>query len=298
MEINKNGIVYKHMQKHRISFAVIVALVVMLFAYTVIGSAPYISSYINGAVPLDTERYKTECKTENYPEPFEFHRGEDKSIPNYAVKGTSYWQDDKFEFEITLSDVKNTGITYTSKTTGSASSDEVESAVIYSADIGGIQTFIITYPDTDYKDGDKISGIFNTIPQIVKYNLAEYSNSIKQSDKISSYIFDTRGIEMESAGFDMISCIILFVFVLLLSGKLVIQFINPLHTPTYRQFEKYGDPLVIADSVDSEVEMSGKKISKKELITQSWIVSEDVFKLKVVKNHLKFGNIKYVSDKN
>lgn len=293
--INKNGTVYKYMKKHRSAYAAVVVLIAIFFVYTLMGAMPYILTAVNGSTPLDRERYQKECKTEQYPQPFEFHRGDDKSIPNYAVKKTSYWQDNKYEFSLTLTDVKKTGITYTTQTTGSISKDDMESAVVYSTDIAGIKTYVLAYPDTNYKPGDTITGIFNKMPQIIKYNLAENSKSVKESDTIGAYIFDTRGIEMDSAGFDMTFCVILLIIIIFLGVKLAYQFVNPLSAPTYSQLGKYGDILSVADNVDSEIAAANKKISKKELITDSWIISDDVFKLKIVKNHLKFGNIEYVS---
>ena len=71
--------------------------------------------------------------------------------------------------------------------------------------------------------------------------------------------------------------------------KVVIQYINPLSTPTYRNLEKYGDIKTISDDVEDQLAKLGvtniKK--KKPVVTDDWIISEEPFKLKIAKNHAK-----------
>ena len=94
---------------------------------------------------------------------------------------------------------------------------------------------------------------------------------------------------MENEGFDLVVCIILLAIILFLSVKIVIQYINPLSTPTYRNLEKYGDLKSICEDVEAQLKEAGitRVKKKRSAITPDWIVSEEPFKLKVAKNHAK-----------
>ena len=74
-----------------------------------------------------------------------------------------------------------------------------------------------------------------------------------------------------------------------LAIKTIIQYINPLSTPTYRSLEKYGDIKTISDDVEDQLHKVGVTCvkRKKPVYTFDWIVSEEPFKLKVAKNHAK-----------
>ena len=94
---------------------------------------------------------------------------------------------------------------------------------------------------------------------------------------------------MENEGFDIIVCIILLCIFIFLTVKVIIQFVKPLSTPTYRCLSKFGDIKTISDDVEDQLKKEGiTSVKKKQpAVTTDWILTEEPFKLKIAKNHAK-----------
>ena len=75
----------------------------------------------------------------------------------------------------------------------------------------------------EIKEGTVAEGIFAPIAPVVAYDLintADYSER-----EYFKYVLDTRGIEMENEGFDLVMCIILLAIILFLTIKIIVNFI-------------------------------------------------------------------------
>ena len=286
------GTVYKSMKKHRLKFLVTEILLVILLISYFCASYEYISNIFTGGVAFDEARFAKEAETIEVGEPFELHRNDNVSINDYALRPDSYWQGNHYEFVLNLTHAQKLGISYNNQTTLSGSDETYDeiSSNLYVADIGGIKTLVLAYPHQNLADIESIDGIFTAIPLIVAHDVAA-SGAFKPTDEICKYMIDTRGIEMESERFDLIFCAVLFGIIIYLAAKLALQFADYHFTPTYRQLAKYGPIDEIEAQVDAELADARKE--KKQLVTASWIVSEDTFKLKIVKNHMKHGKFAY-----
>lgn len=284
--------VYKSMKKHRLKFLVTEILLVILLISYFCASYEYISNIFTGGVAFDEARFAKEAETIEVGEPFELHRNDNVSINDYALRPDSYWQDNRYEFALDLRCAKKLAISYSNQTTLSGSDETYDeiSSNLYVADIGGIKTLVLAYPHQNLAHIESIDGIFTAIPLIVAHDVAA-SGAFKPTDEICKYMIDTRGIEMESERFDLIFCAVLFGIIIYLAAKLALQFADYHFTPTYRQLAKYGPIDEIEAQVDAELADARKE--KKQLVTASWIVSEDTFKLKIVKNHMKHGKFVY-----
>ncbi len=289
---SSQGTIYKSMKKHRVKFLVTEILLIVLLAGYFSGCYEYISNIFIGGVAFDEARFAREVETVEVGEPFELHRNDNLSINDYALRPDSYWQDNRYEFALNLKHAQKLGLSYNNQTTGSGSDETYDeiSSNLYVADIGGIKTLVLTYPHQNLAEIESIDGIFTAIPLIVAHDVAA-SGAFKPTDEICKYMIDTRGIEMESENFDLIFCAVLFGIIIYLAAKLALQFMDYHSTPTYRQLAKYG----LIDEIEAQVdaELADARKEKRQLVTENWIVSEDTFKLKIVKNHMKHGKFVY-----
>lgn len=288
-----NGIIYKSMQKHRRRFLIIEILLAVFLIWYFVMCQEYIINVFQGAVDFDEARFASEVATLEVGEPFELHRNDDISINDYAIRADSYWQDDKYEFNVSLKNVQKLDVDFNNETTGTDGRGDEISSNMYVADIGGIKTLVLTYPHTHLASEDAICGIFTSIPLIAAHDVAK-SKMFNPTDEICAYMLDTRGLEMESESFDLLFTSVLLIVVIYLGIKLWRQYRDYLRTPTYRQLTKYGDAKDIAYKIETELADGVKE--KKRLVCENWIVSEDTFKLKIVKNHMKHGNFRYTPE--
>lgn len=287
----KDGFIYSSMYRHRIKLLCYLLTVVVVFVMYFMAFKPYVLNVLCGSVPLDEQRFFKEAEMISIPSDASLGRNDAVTIRNYSLKSTSYWQDETYEFDVKLSDVYKTPITYTTRNTSDnfseEASDEILSAVLYSAKINGVHTLVLAYPHQELADGITVTGIFTGFPLVVTADLAGCGEFAGQ--ECYKYMLDIRGIEMESERFDIMVCAILLLLALYMTVKLVIYFVNPYLTPTYRGLDKYGDIGTVAEDVEAQLKEAGiTKISKRNpAITEDWIVSEDSFKLKITKNHAK-----------
>jgi len=291
-KVAPGGTIYKSMKKHRVKFLVIEILLIVLLVGYFAATYEYISNIFVGGVAFDEARFAKEAETIAVGEPFELHRSDDVSINDYTLRPDSYWQDNHYEFALDLKSAQKLGISYSNRTTMTGTDETYDeiSSCLYLADIGGIKTLVLAYPHQDLSAIDTIDGIFTSIPLIVAHDVAA-SGAFAPTDEICQYMVDTRGIEMESERFDLVFCTVLFGIIIYLAAKLVLQFADYHHTPTYRQLAKYGPIDEIEAQVEAELAAARKE--KRQLVTENWIVSEDTFKLKIVKNHMKHGKFVY-----
>lgn len=287
----KDGLIYKGMNHHRhLKIRSIIILTIILALYFA-SFKPYITNVLFGSVPLDMARFKADAETVVLSDG---NIEEDKVNPVInakVIKNNSYWQDDRYEFDITLENVDKTPITYTTKNTDSSytegSSKEVTSAVLYTADIAGVKTLVLSYPHDELKSSTVVTGIFASIPPVVKKDICAIGNYAES--EVYEFMLDTRGIRMESEDFDILVFMVLLLAILFLTVQLCVYYINPYLTPTYRGLEKYGEITSVIEDVEAQLREKGiSKVTRKQTAyTEDWIVSEDVFKLKVSKNHAK-----------
>lgn len=286
------GMIYKSMKKHRTRFLVTEIFLIALLLLYFIMCYEYISNVFMGAAAFDEAKFASETETIAVGEPFELHRSDNVSISDYALRPDSYWQENKYEFDVKLENAQKLPVSFTNATTDTgddSESDEI-STNLYIAQINGIKTLVLCYPHQDIASTDTVTGIFTSIPLVVAHDVAG-CGAFASDDEICSYMLDTRGIEMESETFDVVFCLILLLVIIFLGIKLIIQYTDFHRTPTYSQLAKYGEIQEIEEQVEGELTLGVRK--KKKTVTENWIVSEDTFKLKIVKNHLKHGSFNY-----
>ena len=199
------GYIYGEMKKYRRKFLLILMVLAILWATYFVANSPYIFNRFLPHGELDVSHFSKNSKNVSVGEPFELHRNDDTTIPDYALKGASYWKGSKYEFIVPLSDMTELefGITNKTTNTGDGSTQDNISAKVWLAKIGDKEVVVLTYPDFKPEVQKEVTGIFTSIPYIMKYNLANYFQDSPDYE-ICEYMLDTRGLEMESESFDIV----------------------------------------------------------------------------------------------
>lgn len=288
-----NTFIYKSMKKYRIKYLIILIVLVVLWGVYVNANSPYIMNRFIDHPKLSESHFSENTENVKVGMPFELHRSDDRTVKDFATRGESYWVGDRYEFKVSLSDVLPIESDITNKMTGTGGKTTKQdvSAKLWLAKIGDKNVVVMSYPDFDPEKSGDVTGIFTDIPLIVKYQLAQKFGETPDFE-VCEYMLDTRGLEMESEGFDLVFSFVTLLVLIYLVVKLAIQFANYRKTPTYKQLEKYGD----CDEVEKliEKELANAVFSDKQYVCENWLVIPDTFKLKIVRNHKKHGNFKYV----
>ncbi len=286
---HKYGFMYNSMKKFRTKLAFYCVGAFVIFAVYFLLCRPYIMNVLTDPSELDTAKFKNDAELVDIADEV-MEKNETRTIRTYALKNTSYWQGDEYEFELELTRAKKTPISYTNMNTSDnykTSDDETISAELYDAECSGVKFLVLAYPHQELTDGSKAVGIFTEIPNIIKKNFAEL-NSQNTADYYK-YMLDIRGIEMESERFDIILSGALLLLALFLLIKLIVYYINPLLTPTYREADKYGNMDNVIDDIEYQLKEKGiEKITKNNpAVTEDWILTKAGFKYKIEKNYTK-----------
>lgn len=286
---HKYGFFYNSMKKYRAKLALYTLGAFVIFAVYFLLCKPYILNVLTGPAKLDLNAFIKDAELIDIADEV-MEKNNTRTIRTYALKNSSYWQGGEYEFDLELSKAHKTPIRYTNENTSdnyNTTDDKTISAQLYDAEISGVKVLVLAYPHQKLSDNSKISGIFTEIPNIIKKNFASLEG--QNTADYYKYMLDTRGIEMESERFDIIvSALLLFLGIFLL-GKLIVYYINPLLTPTYREANKYGNMDNVIDDIEFQLNQKGiTKITKNNpAITDDWILTKAGFKYKIEKNYTK-----------
>ncbi len=283
--MKKEGIMYKAMARYRIKFLIInLVLTVMFISYTV-SKLPYLKTAWFGETPLKTERFLKETGTISVDKKIELGRKDRANPDGSYLKKSSYWQDDKYRFELRLKNIQKTNVSYK----GTVSINEEETKIkniydLYMAELGGRNVAVLAFSDQEIKEN-----MTGCIVHMQKPVLAGVSELIDEKGEIeiSEYIVDVRGLQMEAESSDHLFFWIYLLGLLFLYIKLLVYFVNPLRTPTYRQLYKYGKAEDVADEIDRQSKLDLARRNGKDLMLEDFILTKSAMKLTVTKNHTK-----------
>lgn len=282
--MDKNSVLYKAMKKYRLKFLIINILATALLIAFAMWKMPYLKTKTFGASALDAERFLSETGTFTVDELVELDRHEAKEPSNLCTRTESYWQGDKYLFNIKVNSAEETGIVYKNKISmGNGDPVEYPSAEIYLAECYGRTFAVIAQPGI--KPTGTVKGYLVDKSRPV---ISELSKNLENGDSLtlSEYFIDTRGLEMDTADTDLFIVRVWALIMILLFVKLGFYFAKPVLTPTYRQLRRYGDVLAVADEVNRQAVSADAYTEGKELVTKDFILSDASFKLSVAKNHM------------
>lgn len=279
--MQKDKYLYKEMNRYRTKYLIINIVITLLFLAFTISKLPYLMTSVNGAVPLDTERFAKECKTFTMDSVTELGRKDTKNPDNNCFRSNSYWQDNTYLFSVTPDLVTDTGKVFSQEIeVMSGVKETVDVYRVFLADIDGVKVPVITFANAK---PDKFEGYMTELSKVIKASVSEYVADTTGSEEICEYMLDARNGEMDTSATDPWIFVLWLILLIFLWAKLVIQYINPLTTPTYRQLVKYGDVLTVEQMVNEQIDDA--VVEKKNKIMKDFIVFRDTFKLAVNRNH-------------
>ncbi len=282
MPLKKDTLLYKAMKKYRKKFLVYLLIALALLCAFAIWRFPYIKTKMFGATQLDTEEFLKNTQTFTIDGVTELDRHDPKEPDSYYYKAISYWQKNSYLFDMTVDSIEKTGIIYSSKIElNEKNMIEYESAEIYLAELGGRKIAVIALPHQKY--GKHLTGFLVKAPKPV---ISDLSKKMSDELTISEYFIDCRGVDMGTESTDFTILKIWAAILLILFAKLGVYYARPELTPTYRQLRKYGDVNEIANDIEVLIHSETAYTENKMLITDDYILSDDTFKKKVVKNHM------------
>ena len=277
-------ILYGAVKKYRRKFLICNIIFLALIAAFTFWRLPYLKTEFFGSTELDEKMFLSECGTFTIDEIIELDRHDNKEPETYYYKDICYWQNGSYLFDIDVDSLKKTGIIYKSTVKISDNNSiEYESAEIYLADIGGKKTAVIAEPDKKY--GKTVTGY---LVEPSKAVVSELSKMDYGADglELLDYFIDCRDVDMETASSDALIFKLCLIILVALFVKLVVYYINPSLTPTFRQLRRYGNIEEVAADIERQAKSPDAYIEDKKLITADYILSDESFKKKVVKNHM------------
>ena len=279
--MQKDKYLYKEMNLYRKKYLVINIVITILFIIFTSAKLPYLLTKVKGATPLDTERFAKECETFTMDTVTELGRKDTKHPDNNCFRSNSYWQDNTYLFSVVPDSVTDTGKVFSQEIEGmSGVKETVDVYRVFLADIGGVKVPVITYANAK---PDKFEGYLTELSKVIKASVSEYVAENGGSEESCEYMLDARGAEMDTSATDPWIFLLWLALVIFLWVKLIIQYVNPLKTPTYRQLVKYGEVLTVEKMINEQIEDAIKEKNKK--ILKDFIVFRDTFKLEVNRNH-------------
>lgn len=289
-DIKKGPILYKGMVRGRRKFLIINIVLTVLYILFMTRAFPFIKGKLHGTYELDFEKFVASSENLVIDEVIEMKKREDRTIPMYALPGTSYFDGSKYRFGLKFDKFEATGIEYTGEYEDSSSGETVE-YVRYSIVFGyvGENKFAVLVNGGELpENGSELSGIFI---QPVKAIKADISNLVADGGEIviNEYAFDARNVEMGSEDFDFNFMILGFILLAFLYIRLIRYYANPYKHPEYKQLLKYGELEEIVNDIEKQFQADDVYVDGKELIATDWIMTKDIFKNKIVKNHRTRG---------
>ena len=291
--IDTNGVLYKSVKKGRTKLSVILFLLIVMFFVHTASSMPYLEKRAFGASELDSEAFAKATKLVAINSDYKPSKEEAK-IYGHAREKTSYWHGDKYYFSISDAIFADSGLAYTSSgaivTPQTDTNADPVAVRLGFMDIGGTKTAVLLLGDAAFGTPINAEGIFVELSPLVRKDLAKY---LPEGENISEYMFDVRGIDMDTEYSDTVIWFALIAIILFLVTKLLVYFLNPLKHPTYRCLDKYGDIVMIANDIETQVKLPSATFHKNRIMTDDWIINKGSFACKTEKNFTAGGSFKY-----
>lgn len=291
-EMRRGKIIYGGMIRGRRNFLIINIILAVIYILYLCRSMPFVVGKLHGPYEFNEDKFFSSTQDITIDEQIEIKKRADKSIPYYAYIGLSYQDEKKYRFNVEFDEFKKVKdgsfMDYIDPKTGETIPKEFNA--IYIGKIGDRNVPVLWSGLTAPQPNVEISGVFTEPADIV---VAEISALVPESGNISinEYLFDARGVEMETENTDIAYVLIGFALVVFLFVRLIRYYINPYSHPAYRQLEKYGtcDTEEVIEDIENQFESDDVYTEGKELIATDWIMTKDFFKNKVVKNHRTSG---------
>ena len=288
--IRKGAVIYQGMVRGRRKFLIINIILTILYLLYISVEMNYIVGKLHGPYELDGVKFLSATDNIVISEVIEMKKREDKSIQNFALPSTSYMDDEKYRFNAEFDSFEETGIRYMTPLEDPSTGEMIDFP-LYSVVMGTIgedKIAILLRGEDIPKAGNKLEGIFTEPSKIILSDISKLT-ATNGEITLNEYIFDARDIEMGSEKFSVSFLFIGFAFLFYLYFRVIRYYINPYSHPAYKQLYKYGELEEIVNDIENQFENEQVYREGKEMMSTDWIMTKDVFKNKIVRNHRTRG---------
>lgn len=279
--MQKNGYVYKMMAFYRRKFLLVLIITSLIFGWFTMAKMPYLRTSLKGASPLDSERFGEECALMIIKDKVELGRKDKKTPDESAFRSNSYWQDDKYLFNMKLDSVGDEIAVYTREIAIGKETETFVVSRVYKASLAGIPITVLAKGNWD-----KSLNVTGHLTEIQKPVLSALTKNMKTDEAIETaeYTIDLRGLEMDTEETDVFLFWAFLVLMLLIWLKLISYYIRPSLTPTYKQLRRYGDTETVENDIN--LQYADGYTEDKKLILKDYIIEKSTFKIKISRNHM------------
>ncbi len=279
--MNREGFLYKGMVKYRFKLLIVNLVLLLAFVIYTVNIFPYLKTSLTGPKAIDMERFLKETSYVTIDEPIELGR-KDHKLPDMSLSSeNTYWQGDVYDFVIDTPSLDPVGEPF--KGVNNMTGAETDMYKVYMTEFGGRKIAVLAYPEdiTDKKVTANFSQMQKPIVSVISKTL-----SGGESIELSEYVIDLRGAEMGSEDSDIVFFWLFAFLMAFLFTKLMVYYIWPKCTPTFRQLAKYGNIDDVIKDVDNQSKQDSVYKDGDMLVFNDYIITKSTFKLVVNKNHM------------
>ncbi len=279
--MQKNGYVYKMMAFYRRKFLLVMVIISLIFGWFTMAKIPYLRTSVKGASPLDTSRFVEECETMIIKGKVELGR-KDKKTPEVNVfRSNSYWQDGRYLFNIKLDSVGDEIAVYTKEIAIGNETETFVASKVYTAYLAGVPVTVIAKGNWD-----KSLNVTGHLIKVHKPVLSALTKNMKNGETIETgeYTVDLRGLEMDAEKTDVFLFWLFLAIILTIWLKLILYYIKPTRTPTYKQLIRFDD-METAEN-DINLQYGDCYTEGKNIVLKDYIIEKSTFKIKISRNHM------------
>ena len=290
--IQKGKIIYGGMKRGRRNFLIINLIVTAVFIAYLTYALPYVTGKLHGPYEFDYDKFLSSTEDIVIDEEIEMKKREDKSVQYTAFSDESYLDGNKYRFNVKFDDLQKTDIHYTAeyenKETG-----KTETVILHTLCFGiidGRKIPVIFNGEELPGDEAELSGIFTTPGKVIVSDISKLTADGSEI-VMNEYMFDARGVEMNSESSDVTLTFLMLALLIFLYGRLIKHYINPYKHPAYKQLYKYGELDEVVDNIEEQFASDNiiYEREQKEFISRDWIMKKELFKNRIVKSHYKGG---------
>ena len=281
------GYLYSNMKRCRRNLIFITIILYALFFVYTNSIMPYLMAKAYGPSPLDFERFINDVDT-FYVSPSNEteHEYVIDPIPSSTNPDDTYWQGDKYLFNIDIRNTVFSGLSYTVDGYVYYENDDLElDPIAFQIDFlkaGEINIPIVYIPTYN----EPLKGVYNGIivktPSTVKEHLPEF---VDEKISVAEYMIDIRGFGMGNENSHSYVWLIYFGILIFFTYRITKYFIAPFTHPVYSQLKQYGELVYIVMDIESQIKKP-KSTEKNKICTEDWIIEKTIFGIKVRKTTL------------
>lgn len=286
--IRKGNILYKGMQRGRRRFLIINIIVTIIYIMFMFRAMPFIIGKLHGPYEFNSQKFFSTTTDIVIDDVVEMLPREDKSILSYTFLEYSYQDDNRYRFNVKFDSFEKVYDGISADNEDNDSDSTYKFNCIYLGKIGENTVPVLWNGSSDPIAGSAVSGIFTEPAKVVISRISEVVPT-KGSLSITEYIFDARGIEMETENTDIPFAVMGFVLLAFLYIRLIRYYINPYSHPTYKRIEKYGDIEDVINKIEDQFLNEEIKRDGEEYYTTDWIMTKEFFGNKIKLNHRTTG---------